>query len=187
MFSFSFYKAHVRRKKPELRFVLSCIIYVLAGINSGQGWIQVLWGLKLNQYGGPLWGKACKITNTKLGMKVEFHVEWENKLNHIPFFSDLFRLFVGNAYIKMPHDYKLPFPPRVELSKSQQFLAPHGLVQGLSDPDCMENLLSSLRSRFSTMYVLCFVKSCVPKHPTQLFKKHEKTLLKGLQSFTPSA
>lgn len=75
------------------------------------------------------------------------------KINHIPFFSDLFRLFVGNAYIKMLHDYKLTFPPRVKLSKPQQFLAPHGLVQGLADPDCKENLLSSLHSHFSTMYV----------------------------------
>jgi len=40
-------------------------------MNSSQGRMQVLWGLKLIQVLGPFREKEYKITNTKLGMKVK--------------------------------------------------------------------------------------------------------------------
>ena len=38
-----------------------------------QGPIQVLWGLKLIQFWGPLYGKEHKITNKKLGTKMNIY------------------------------------------------------------------------------------------------------------------
>lgn len=83
----------------------TCAFYnfhVAGYINSGQGWIQVLWSLKLNQFGGLSFRKSA---NTKISMKNEilFKVREQMKTNQVHFFSDLYRLFTGNAYIEMLH------------------------------------------------------------------------------------
>jgi hypothetical protein len=67
------------------------------------------------------------------------------KTNHIPFFSNLFREFIENAYIETLHDCHLTSLLIWEFTIKQLLVTPRLQktdLTGLSDPDCEENLLS---------------------------------------------
>lgn len=76
------------------------------------------------------------------------------KTNQVHLFSDLFRLFTGNAYIERLHDCTLTSPHHLDLYNSQHLLAAaeacarRGLA-GLSDPDYGEIFLSVFVCFFS--------------------------------------